>query len=107
MNTQIHSSSLIDTIISKLHISEYTSEQQEQLLDRFSAILFEDLMARFISRMPLSSRAEFSSLLDRDVSEEELMSFIQAQVTDVDGAIQEALQDFTQEVSELSEDEVH
>ncbi len=107
MNTQTQSGSLIDMVISTLHLSDYAPEQQEELLDRFSAILFEDLMARFVLRMTSSSRTEFYSLLDHDISEKKLMLFIENNVPDVDEATREALQDFTQEVSELGEHEVH
>ncbi|HEC94101.1 MAG TPA: hypothetical protein ENI56_01865 [Candidatus Kaiserbacteria bacterium] len=107
MNTHSSYSSLIDMVVSTSHMEEYTPQQQEQLLDRFSAILFEDLMMRFILHMSSSVRTEFYSLLDQDISEKKLMSFIQKHVQDVDGATKEALEDFTQEISTLSEHEVH
>lgn len=107
MNTHAPYGSLIDMVVSTLHMEEYTPEQQEQLLDRFSAILFEDLMMRFILHMPSSAHAEFYSLLDQDISEKKLMPFIQKHVPDVDEATKEALEDFTQEISTMSEHEVH
>lgn len=105
MKTQ--SQSLIDMVITTLHVADYTSEQQEQLLDKFSAILFEDLMSRFVSHMPTSNHDEFYSLLDQDISEEKLMEFIQKHVSDVDVAIQEALKDFNEEVLAASDIEIH
>ena len=102
-----HSQSFIDMVFSTLHLSDYTSEQQEQLLDSFSAILFEDLMVQLIAQMSPSIRDEFYSLLDQDISEEGLISFIKKQVHDIDKAIQEALRDFTQEVADLRAPEVH
>ncbi len=111
MKKQHHSSSnsqpFIDMVFSMLHLSDYTSEQQEQLLDSFSAILFEDLIMRFIVQMSSSERTEFYSLLDQDISEEDLISFIKKKVLDVDRATQEALQDFTKEVAELGALKIH
>lgn len=107
MNTHTQHESLMDMVISTLHMTDYTPEQQEQLLDRFSDIFFEDLMVCFISRMPSEARTEFYSLLDQDISEKKLMSFIQDKVSGVDEAIQEAIQDFTQEISSASELVVH
>ncbi len=82
--------------------SGYSSSQQDKLTDNFSAILFEDIMVRLIMNIDEAVLDEFSSLLENDASEEEIMSFMEKRVSNADNAIQEAVKDFTKEVSMLN-----
>lgn len=112
MKQTIQNNTFVNKVFSDLHLSKYNSgynsSQQDKLIDNFSAILFEDIMARLIMNMDEAALNEFSSLLENDVSEEEIMSFMEKRVSNADNAIQEAVKDFTKEVSMLNTaEEVH
>ncbi len=85
-------------IMTALQIDELAPEEQEELLLDLGDLILRGSMARLVERMDGKTREEFTALMERNASDEEVEAFLAARVPGADAAVQEAVQDLTDDI---------
>lgn len=85
-------------LLEALDISELPAEEQEELLLDLGDLVFRGSMLRLIERMDDSTKDDFNALMDTDPSEDKVMEFLQARVSDADQAVEETLADIRNDI---------
>ncbi len=85
-----------------VNLSEYSPEEQEQIILDLSGTLFEGTLVRLIERMDDATRDDFNALMGRDADSEEVVAFLRKRVTGSDEVVQEVVREITKDVAKLT-----
>jgi hypothetical protein len=85
-------------VLAALDIGSLPPEEQEELLLDLGDLVFRGTMLRLLERMDKATQDDFSALLDRDPSEDEVEVFLAERVPDADSAAQETLADIRSDI---------
>lgn len=91
-----------DNILDALNFSELEQEEQEELLVELNEIIFKSTFVRLLERMDEKTREEFTALMERDASDDEVQGFIESKVPDADSAVIEAVEELTSDILTLT-----
>lgn len=81
-----------------LDIGGLPEEEQEQLLLELSDLVFNGSMLRLIEQMDDDTRDAFNALMAKEPTQQELQDFLDANVPDADKAVEETLEDLTNDI---------
>lgn len=88
----------LQDIVEALSLAELPDEEREQILLDVQELIFKGTMVRLVDRMDDATRADFTLLMERDATDEEVEEFLKTRVIDADGAVTEAMQDLTDDI---------
>ena len=88
-------------IMSALQLDMMTVPEQEKTLLALSDLVFKGTLLRVVEKMDDKTREEFSALLEKDASPEEVQSFLTARVPGADKAAGEVLADIASDMEAL------
>lgn len=91
-----------NSILDALNFTALEQEEQQELLLDLHELIFKSTFLRLLERMDEQTREEFTALLDRDASEEEVQGFLELKVPDADSAVEEAVQELTSDILTLT-----
>ncbi|MEO6536641.1 MAG: hypothetical protein ABIT47_03020 [Candidatus Paceibacterota bacterium] len=94
MTTTQQTSSLLEA----LNIGELEPAEQEEFLLDINELVFKGSLIRMIEGMDEKTKDSFNALLDTDPSEEEMEAFLAEHVPDADLAVQETLDELTNDI---------
>lgn len=86
------------TLLEALDISALPAEEQEELLLDLNSLVFRGTLVRLIERMDEDARKDFDALMETDPDEAEVEAFLMERVPDADTAVEETLQDLTNDI---------
>jgi hypothetical protein len=86
------------SLLDALDISELPVEEQEEFLLELNALVFKGSLIRLIERMDEPTKDAFNALMDTDPSEEDVEAFLTERVPDADVAVQETLEELTNDI---------
>ncbi len=89
--------STADTILDALNLDAFEPEEQQEMLLTLSDLIFRGSLVRLIERMDEQTKTDFSALVEKGASGEEIEAFIKERVPEGDSAV-------TDTVKELAED---
>ena len=81
--------------LSQLPLDLMTEEEQEEILFGVSSLVFQKVILTLASQLDDTRSKQFSELLARDASPEEVNAFIEAHVPEAQAAIKKALAEIT------------
>jgi hypothetical protein len=81
-------------IARKLGFDGLTQVEQEALLDKIGAVLFERILFRTVALMSANDAREFAVLLDSDPTEEAMLLFLRNRVPEFDDIATEEVESF-------------
>src|SRR5690242_14850653 len=91
-----------DNILDALNFTALEQEEQQALLLDLHELIFKSTFVRLLERMDEKTREEFTVLMDRDASEDEVQGFLELRVPDADSAVVEAVQELTSDILTLT-----
>lgn len=94
----------LQDIVEALALADLPDEEREQILLDIQELVFKGTVVRLVDRMDDATRADFTALMERDASEEEVEEFLKVRVIDADGAVAEAVQDLTDDILAVTKD---
>jgi hypothetical protein len=94
----------LQDIVEALSLADLPDEEREQILLDIQELVFKSTMVRLVDRMDDATRADFTTLMERDAGEEEVEEFLKTRVIDADGAVAEAVQDLTDDILAVTKD---
>jgi hypothetical protein len=100
----IDTTGALQGIVEALSLPELPEEEREQILLDIQELVFKGTMVRLVDRMDDATRADFTALMERDASEEEVEEFLKTRVIDADSAVAEAVQDLTDDILAVTKD---
>lgn len=80
-----------DKIVQALDLNSMPLEDQEKVLSKLSELIFRGTMVRLYERMDDATRADFTALLERQASPEEVDTFLKERVPGAEKAAEEAV----------------
>lgn len=101
MTTSTQTSS-IETLISALNLSAYSQEKQEQIILNISDTLFKGTLVRLVERMDDATRNDLNTLMESDISSEDVVTFLKERVSGADEVVHEVLHEITNDIAQLS-----
>lgn len=91
-----------DNILDALNFAELEADEQQELLYELHEIIFKGTFVRLLERLDEPSRDEFTAMLERDASDEEVQGFIESRIPDADSAVTETVQELTSDILTLT-----
>ncbi|MBP7741295.1 MAG: hypothetical protein KA104_01215 [Candidatus Pacebacteria bacterium] len=92
-----------EKLVAALDISALPMKEQEELLLDLNSLIFKSSLVRMIENMDEATREEFSVLLEKNVDEEELQSFLLNRVPGAETAVQEAVETLSDDILAVSD----
>jgi Protein of unknown function (DUF5663) len=85
-------------ILQALDFQGLSTEDQEELLLDLNSLVFKGSLIRLMESMDEKTKDEFEALIDSDPDDEEVEAFIEKNVPDAGSALQETLEDITNDI---------
>lgn len=92
----------VEPLISALNLSAHSPEEQEQIILNLSDTLFKGALVRLIERMDDTTRSDFNTLMEGDISSEDVVAFLKERVSGADEVVREVLHEITNDIAQLS-----
>jgi len=93
----MNDTNLVDAM-QALDMGGLSPKEQESLLLDLNSLIFRGSMVRLVERMDESAREQFSKLVDKGGSEDQIEAFLQAHVPDADAAVAEAVKEISDDI---------
>lgn len=89
-------------ILEALNFAALDEAEQQELLLEISELVSKGTFIRLLERMDEGTRDEFTALMERDATDEEVQAFIDARVPDAQSAVTETVQELTDDILSLT-----
>ena len=96
------SPSVPGNMLDALNFTALDENEQQELLLEISELVSKGTFIRLLERMDERTRDEFTALMERDASDEEVQAFIDARVPDAQSAVTETVQELTNDILSLT-----
>ncbi len=91
-----------EKLFEAMGLSEYTEQEQEQLLVDVSDTIFQSTLMRLIEKMDTGTRNDFNKLMDSNADGESVVSFLKQRVKNADDAMRESVREVTEDIVSLN-----
>lgn len=88
----------IQGLLDALNVAELPAQEQEELILELQETVFEGTMARLVEQMDDATAEEFSALVEKESSEEEVEAFLQERVPGANAVVEEVIKDLTDDI---------
>jgi len=89
-------------ILEALNFAALEEAEQQELLLEISELVSKGTFIRLLERMDERTRDEFTALMERDATDEEVQAFIDVRVPDAQSAVTETVQELTNDILSLT-----
>lgn len=100
--TMTASTTAPSNILEALNFAALEEAEQQELLLEISELVSKGTFIRLLERMDETTRDEFTALMERDATDEEVQAFIDARVPDAQSAVTETVQELTNDILSLT-----
>lgn len=91
-------STQLEKIVSALDLNSLPLKQQEEVMSKLGELIFRGTLVRLYERMDEATRVEFSALLEREATPEEVDTFLKEKVPDSEAAAKEAVDELASDI---------
>lgn len=89
---------MLEKIVTALDLNSLPLNEQEEIMSKLGELIFRGTLVRLYERMDENTRAEFTALLEREATPEEVDAFLKEKVPDSEAAAKEAVADLTNDI---------
>ncbi len=76
-------------IVHALEIDKLPPEEQQEIIVRVGALIYQNVLMRVMETMPQADQDEFEKILDKNAGPEEIFTFLKNKVPDFEQVIDE------------------
>lgn len=88
----------LSPILDALQFESLSESEQEALLIEISDLVFQGSLVRLVERMDDATREEFEQLMENETDDEAMEAFLRERVPGADKAVEEAVQELTDDI---------